>query len=512
MPMRTNPPQRPPSLPPLAAKIAQHIQHPTPPPSAVSSFPICASANRRWLLITAILASALGFIDGSVVAIALPAMRADLGATLSQAQWISNAYMLTLSALILVGGAFGDRFGLARVFGGGIALFVVASVFCAIAPSAEFLIIARLIQGMGPAFMVPGSLALIARAYPAEERGAAIGTWAAASAVTTAAGPIIGGVLLTFGSDSVWRWIFAVNLPLGGLALWLLVRHVTQDPSQSKTGLDLPGAALATLGLGAMAWALTGAEHGEGPSLWLAALGAAAISLFLWVEARSPCPMLPLSLFTNRAFAAANGITFTIYFALSTILFFLPMTVISTWGVTAIGAAAAFVPLSVFIGLFSARIGRLEPRFGAGPLIAAGCALLTVAYGAMAVTAPAMAFWTFTFPACIAMGAGMALIVTPLSTTIMAAVPSRSTGTASGVNNAVSRSAGLLAVAAMGSLAALSYASFGGALSFGAADGTTAHAVATTRSFAVLCGVAAILAALSSIAALLYLPRATQPA
>ncbi|MBM7067512.1 MFS transporter [Actibacterium sp. 188UL27-1] len=461
---------------------------------------------------TAILASALGFIDGSVVAIALPAMRADLGATLSQAQWISNAYLLTLSALILVGGAFGDRFGLARVFGGGIALFVVASVFCAAAPNAQSLIIARLVQGVGAAFMVPGSLALIARAYPDGERGAAIGTWAAASAVTTAAGPIIGGLLLTFGTDSIWRWIFAVNLPLGALALWLLIRHVDRDPNTATAGLDLPGAALATLGLGALAWALTGAEHGQSASLGLATFGIAALALFLWVEAHSPCPMLPLGLFADRAFSAANAITFTIYFALSTLLFYLPMTVISTWGVTAIEAAAAFAPLSVFIGLFSARIGRLEPRFGAGPLIATGCGLLAIAYVAIAITAPAMQFWTRTFPGCVVLGAGMALIVTPLSTTIMASVPAASTGTASGVNNAVSRLAGLIAVAAMGSLAAVVYGAYGGALSFGAADPDAAHAIATTRAFTLLCGVAAVLAGLSCIGALIYLPRAaTQP-
>src|SRR5688500_9564096 len=217
----------------------------------------CPHSRRRFVLIAAILASALGFIDGSVVSIAIPAIRADLGATLADAQWISNAYALTLSALILAGGAAGDNFGLRRTFVAGIVLFVVASLACAAAPGAASLIVARAVQGIGAAIMVPGSLAIIAKAYPKKERGRAIGIWAASSALTTALGPVIGGVLLSSFDDSVWRWIFAVNLPLGGLAIYFLAAKVPADAPGATRALDLGGAALATASLGALAYGFT---------------------------------------------------------------------------------------------------------------------------------------------------------------------------------------------------------------------------------------------------------------
>ncbi|MCY4179410.1 MAG: MFS transporter, partial [Litoreibacter sp.] len=266
-----------------------------PEPSLGSgAYDLCAPEARKYILFAAILASGLGFIDGSMVAIALPGMRDSLVATLVQAQWISNAYMLALSALILVGGAIGDRFGLARVFAGGIMLFVVASMACALAPTPQFLIAARGLQGIGAAFMVPGSLALISRAYPAAERGRAIGIWAASSAITAALGPIIGGLALTYGDIHTWRWIFAINLPLGALALFVLWTKVERDPPQPERGVDFPGGILATLGLGLIAWGLTGAEHGnliDARGIAFLGAGALAMGAFLWVEARSPHPM-----------------------------------------------------------------------------------------------------------------------------------------------------------------------------------------------------------------------------
>lgn len=464
-------------------------------------YSLCEPEARKYILISAILASSLGFIDGSMVAIALPAMRASLDGTLVQAQWISNAYMLSLSALILVGGAAGDRFGLVRVFGLGIALFVIASMGCAFATSADFLIAARAAQGLGAALMVPGSLALISRAYPEGERGRAIGIWAAAAALTSALGPIIGGVALTVGGDEVWRWIFAINLPLGGIVLYLLYRHVIQDPAQPERGVDIPGAALATLGLGLIAWALTGAEHGEGlnrNSLIFGVIGLVAVGAFLIVEAKSEFPMMPLRLFQNLGFSMANLISFCVYFAFSAILFYLPMTVIGGWGVTELETAAAYAPLSIFIAALSGLSGRLADRFGAAPLLVAGSLVLAMGYAALAIVIPSQNFWGAVLPAMCFQGIGMGLTVAPLSTAVMGSVSSGSTGTASGINNAVTRMAGLIAVAAMGSVVAVGYGGAGGPATFGAILDSASHAQASNAAFVTVAWISSILCFVSA--------------
>ena len=299
-----------------------------PQNSPVSNGTFCPQSRRRFVLIAAILASALGFIDGSVVSIAIPTIRADLAATLADAQWISNAYALTLSALILVGGAAGDNFGLHRTFVAGVAVFVLASLGCAIAPGPALLIAARAIQGVGAAIMVPGSLAIIAKAYPKKERGRAIGIWAASSALTMALGPVIGGLLSPAFDDSIWRVIFAINLPLGGVAIYLLLAKVPADKPSEKRKLDLGGAAIATLGLGALAYGLTAlsAEGSGSTAARSSALILAGLVLFagfvVW-ELRQRDPMVNLSLFRIGAFSGANVATFFLYFALSGVLFFL---------------------------------------------------------------------------------------------------------------------------------------------------------------------------------------------
>lgn len=450
------------------------------------------------MLIAAVLASSMGFIDGSVIAIAIPAMRETLGASLSQVQWIHNAYLLALSALTLVGGAMGDRFGLARIFGLGIAVFVAASLVCALAPSPATLIAARALQGIGAAMMIPGSLAIISRAYPREIRGAAIGTWAAASAVTTAAGPIIGALALTWGGAEMWRWVFAINLPLGALALWLLWRAVDNDPGRPGERLDLIGAGLAALALGSIAWSLTGAE---GAVLWpFLALGVAALAAFLAAEARHPAPMMDLNLFRSRAFSTVNTVTFIFYFAFGTIMFFLPMVVIGSWGLPEIYTAAAFAPLSIFIGAFSALSGKLADRFGARILLTSGCLIVAVSFAALALVFPNMAFWSQVLPATTVMAAGMALIVAPLSTLVMGTVDEAHAGAASGINNTMARMSGMFAVAAMGSLAAASYAALGGSTSFGA-PGDAAHVAAVNSAFSVITGASAALALLAALVA-----------
>jgi len=487
--------------------VGEEIEEPGPPPGfSVSAF--CAPESRKFILITAILASSLGFIDGTVIAIALPAIRAGLEASLSQAQWINNAYLLPLGALILLGGALGDRFGLVRIFSRGIMIFVAASLVCAAAPNPEIMIGARVVQGIGAAMMVPGSLALIARAYPEAERGRAIGIWAAASALTTALGPILGGLALSLGGPEMWRAIFAVNLPIGGLAIWLILTKVAHDPARPDHPLDLPGAALITLALGLIALGLTAAAEGHGavrPGITLA--GVAVLAAFIAWEARSPSPMVPLTLFKNPGFAIANLATFLIYFSFSTMVFFLPMTLIAGWGLDAFLASATFAPLSVFIPLLSARAGTLAGRIGPAPLIASGAGLMALAYFGLIFALPTEEFLTRLMPVMAVLGVGMALIVAPLSTAIMAGAPGDRAGTASGINNAVSRVSGLIAVALMGSLIGALYAGAGGPASFGALSDLPGHGTAMITALQTICGICAGVAGLAAVLALRFIPR-----
>lgn len=462
----------------------------------------CDPAKRRLILIAAILASALSFIDGTVVAIALPAMRASLGADLTAAQWIHNAYMLTLSALILVGGAAGDRFGLARVFGIGIALFVAASILCALAPTATFMIAARAVQGIGAAIMVPGSLAVIARAYPRKERGRAIGIWAAASAVTTALGPIIGGAALSMGGQEMWRWIFAINLPLGAFALFMLFRAVQEDKGNDDAGLDPGGAALATFALLALAWGLTNLTHGDSSTVWIAA-GGIGLLLFLVYEARVSTPMVPLNLFASRTFSATNLMCFFIYGALNIMFFFMPMTFIAGWGESELAASAIFAPMSVFIAALSSRAGSLADRIGPAPLLTAGSLCVAFGYALIGWLAPAQDLWGQMLPAMCVVALGMALIVAPLSTAVMGSVPDTATGVASGVNNAVTRMAGLISVAAVGGLISATYVAAGGTASFGVESDHLGHTDAMNAAFQTLAYLSAALALISAAIAAL---------
>lgn len=479
----------------------------------------CPQRSRRYVLFAAILASALGFIDGSVLSIAMPVLRANLGASLVEAQWISNAYALTLSALILAGGAAGDRFGLRRAFVAGIALFIAASIACALAPTAPLLILFRAIQGIGAAVMVPGSLAIIAKAYPKAERGRAIGIWAAASALTTALGPVLGGVVLSSFGSGVWRMIFAINLPLGALAIWLLLAKVPADSPAHPRGLDLGGAALATGSFGAMAYGLTAmsAEGGSNGSVMVNVvvflIGILALAIFVAWERNHREPMVDLKLFRIAAFSGANAATFFLYFALSAVLFYLPMLLIAGWGLSTAEAGFIFLPLSAAIALLSGPIGRWSDRAGARLPITLGSFVVGLAFAGLAVLAGTdfHGFWSGVFPLTMLMGLGMALVVSPLSTAIMTSVDDRDTGAASGINNAVARIAGLMAVAALGAVVGLVYAAAGGGASgteFGvlpesaiepaaevmrtAATGRAFQAVATIS--AAMCFIAAITA------------------
>lgn len=489
----------------------------------------CPQPHRRFVLVAAILASALGFIDGSVLAIATPAIRADLGADLTQAQWITNAYALTLSALILVGGAAGDRFGLRKMFVIGIALFISTSFACALARNPGTLILFRAIQGVGAAIMVPASLAIIAKAYPKKERGRAIGIWAASSALTTALGPVIGGLALSVFGITVWRAIFAINLPLGVIAIYLLLVKVPADQPDQRRELDLTGAGLAALCFGALAYGLTALNDEGGPALAGLREGAIAASLVLFVlfvawERRSREPMIDLSMFGNGAFSGANLVTFLLYFSMTGILFYLPMLLIAGWRLSTAETGFVFVPLSAFIALLSGPVGQVSDRIGPRLPITSGCILVAIAFAGLAlITGVGIhQFWLGIFPFMALMGLGMSLVVSPLSTAILTAVDDKDTGAASGINNAVSRIAGLVAVAALGSIATWVYATMSSdtpmIAGFGqpAPSGLSAAAEAmrmqaSDAAFASLAGVTVLLCLLSAITAWFTVPGRPLP-
>jgi EmrB/QacA subfamily drug resistance transporter len=478
-------------------------------------------ASRRAVLIAAILASSMGFIDGSVISIAIAAIRLDLGATLPEATWVSNGYLLMLSALTLLGGAAGDRFGLRRTFGLGIAVFVLASIVCALAPTPQMLIGARVVQGIGAAFMVPGSLAIIAQAYPRAERGRAIGLWAAASSITSVAGPILGGLLLTWLGDWSWRLVFAVNLPLGAAALALLAWRVPQDLPAGAARLDWPGAVLATLALLSIAFGLTGEGGTTAPgaghiALWCGAGVVLGIAFVAW-EMRAKSPMLPLRLFADRRFSGANGLTFALYFALGGTLFFLPMTMIGGWGETAATVSIVLLPMGVLLTLLSSWSGGLADKYGPAPLIAGGSLLVAASFLLLGLTAPLQQPWTVATPLVALLGLGMGLVVSPLSTAVMTSVDDRDTGAASGVNNAVARVSGLVAVALLGAVVAGVYGGNGTAVAAGTTFGLpaanlepaieAARLQATDAAFAAVCYVTAALALASAAIAWLTQER-----
>lgn len=458
---------------------------------------ICAPQHRRAILWAAILASSMGFIDSSVTANALPAMRAALAASLPQAQWFSGIYLLALTSLILVGGALGDRFGTARGFGLGIILFTLSSMGCALAISPETMILARGLQGVAAALMVPGSMAIIGRAFPREERGAALGLWAAASIATASAGPILAGLCLKLDPVSGWRWIFALNLPLGGFSLWLLVRFALADKGRPGVPIDVIGAALATLGFGLVAYGLS-AETGE--SLGLMVLGFAVLTGFLLWEWHCPAPMINLAMFRQRRFAAINLATFLLYFAVTGIGFYLPMTAVSAWGADALAMVAAFLPGALMIAVLSTRMGKLADQIGPARFLVGGALLVTLAQAGLALTAPEALYWTRAVPLMWLSGFGMALLVAPLTTVVMTSASDADQGAASGINNAVARAASLLAVALMGRMAAAGYGAIGPETpGFGVIANAPAHIAATGVGFAHIAALAAVASLASAL-------------
>jgi EmrB/QacA subfamily drug resistance transporter len=421
----------------MSEDVALHASSPSP-----------ANPRGKWVLAATILASSMAFVDGTVVNVALPALQAALHATANSLQWVVESYALLLASLLLLGGSLGDRYGRRRFFVLGVLIFAVASVGCGLAPSVGILIAARAVQGVGAALLIPGSLAILSASFPASERGAAIGTWSGFTAITTAIGPVLGGWLVQHVS---WRWVFFINVPAAATVVWLAQAHIeeSRDEEASRT-LDWPGAVLVTVGLGAITFALIQAPSGGASVVWSGLLGVVCLVLFVAIEMRSASPMIAPRLFRSRDFTGTNLLTLLLYGALGGLMFFLPLDLIQVQHYSATEAGASLLPLILLIFVMSRWSGGLIASYGARLPLTAGPLMVAAGFLLMLRCGLAAPYWSTLFPAITVLGLGLAVTVAPLTTTVMQSLPPTEAGVASGVNNAVSRIASLLAVAGFG--------------------------------------------------------------
>lgn len=442
-------------------------------------------ADPRWTLVACVLASSLSFVEGSVLSVALPAIRASYGAGTQEVQWVVNAYLLPLSALLLLGGALGDHFGRKRLLLIGTSIFALTSLVCALAPSLPLLLAARAAQGVGAALLLPNSLALLNAAFQGEKRGRAVGIWAAAGAAAAAIAPLIGGWLVgTVG----WPAIFYINLPLSLGAIIIASRFVEESSEAGAGRTDYPGALLATLGLGGLTYALTlwsATRSFTGEAAIALAIGIVTFAAFLWAEKkRGLRAMMPLSLLANRCFSGLNLLTFLLYGAFGAAMLLIPYVLISSGGYSPVQAGLAMLPLPILMTSISPTMGSLAARLGpriplsVGPMIVAAGMVLAV------LVTPSGSYWTGAFPMILVMAVGMTIAVAPLTSSVLGSVEEQHVAMASGFNSAVARTGGLIATALLGAVLSSKgdelFARFHGAMFVSAAVAAVGSLVALT--------------------------------
>ncbi len=448
------------------------------------------AAYPQWTLVATILASSLAFIDGSVVNVALPAIGHSFHASAAELQWTINAYLLPLSALVLLGGAMGDHFGRRRLLIGGMTIFTLASIACALAPSLTILLAARALQGLGAAMLMPNSLAILGHAFSGERKGRAVGTWAAVGAIASAAGPPLGGWLI----DAVgWRAIFFLNVPIAAAAIVIAWHYVTESV-EGEQPLDWAGGALATLGLGGLTWALTlwSGRYAATTGVWVGLIaGLAFLAVFLLIERRrGDQAMMPFGLFGSRAFVGLTLLTFLLYAALGGVLVLLPYVLIEAGGYSPLQAGMALLPFPLIIGSGSRMTGRIAEGTGPRWPLTLGPLVTGLGFALLVRVEPQAIYWTSVLPAILLISLGMAGAVAPLTTAVLSSVDDRHTGTASGFNSAIARTGGLIATALAGGVIAQSGTALVSAFHAAAIIGAILAAASGVAAFATLQGAA----------------------